>query len=403
MKKFIQNIFSVKNSNTHKVWTILGIKFKFKNKLQSVSLEINKIIALQKKENIKFVKQLKKFNNKCKKDFIIDNINNPKFYELQQDICNFYNEMTSRKFYKVFQNRLSRDLIMQSIQKCIKKFGNNTKIYVLTDIENFPAEYTVISKEQVDFIEDNDYIIILAYNKDFLAIEAIQYLRNKNIKYIPLITPYPLARYFHTDKNAFDTLLEESINNNWHFCPGDFENIFQALKTTKDLEGDFVEIGTFKGDSGAATLNYMNKAQINKKAYFFDTFEGFNYEEAYNSEDILWKGTHIDTSLNKVQERFAKYKNATVLKSNIITDELPMEIEKICVANIDVDIYEAVKAALYKVKDKVVTNGIIICEDYGHTPALIGAQKAVNEFLEENQNQFLSIYLSSGQLFLIKK
>ena len=53
---------------------------------------------------------------------------------------------------------------------------------------------------------------------------------------------------------------------------------------------------------------------------------------------------------------------------------------------------------LHKVK-----NGIIICEDYGHTPGLIGAQKATEEFLAENPDMFIKIYLNSGQLFLIKK
>ena len=79
------------------------------------------------------------------------------------------------------------------------------------------------------------------------------------------------------------------------------------------------------------------------------------------------------------------------------------KIENISVANIDVDLYDAVKSALYRVKDKIVKNGIIIAEDYGHTPALIGAQKAVGEFLEEYPDEFLPIYLHSGQMFLIKK
>ena len=51
----------------------------------------------------------------------------------------------------------------------------------------------------------------------------------------------------------------------------------------------------------------------------------------------------------------------------------------------------------------MLKNGIIIAEDYGHTPALIGAQKAVGEFLEEYPDEFLPIYLHSGQMFLIKK
>ena len=110
-----------------------------------------------------------------------------------------------------------------------------------------------------------------------------------------------------------------------------------------------------------------------------------------------------DTSLEAVRNRLKIYQNARVIQGNIITDELPSEIQKISVANIDVDMYDAVKAALYKVKDKIVKNGIIIAEDYGHTPSLIGAQKATLEFLDENPDMFIPIYLNSGQLFLIRK
>ena len=139
------------------------------------------------------------------------------------------------------------------------------------------------------------------------------------------------------------------MSNSWHFCPVDFENIFQALKASQTLEGDFVEIGTFKGDSASAALNYMKKANINKKAYFIDTYEGFNYEQALKSNDTFWKESHKNTSYDKVKERLTQYGNATVVKGNIISDDLPAEIDKICVANIDVDLYEAIKAALYKV------------------------------------------------------
>lgn len=156
-------------------------------------------------------------------------------------------------------------------------------------------------------------------------------------------------------------------------------------------------------DSASAALNYMKKSGINKKAYFIDTYEGFNYDEAFNSNDTYWKSGHTDTSLERVSKRLEKYSNAKLVKGNIIKDELPEEIKQICVVNIDVDLYEAVKAALYKVKDKVVTNGIIIAEDYGHTPTLIGGQKAVQEFIEDNKNDFIPLYLNSGQMFLIKK
>ena len=72
--------------------------------------------------------------------------------------------------------------------------------------------------------------------------------------------------------------------------------------------------------------------------------------------------------------------------------------------NIDVDIYDAVKSSLEKVSPLIVENGIIICEDFGHTPALGGANLSVREFLETDEGKkYIPIYMESGQMFLIKR
>ena len=84
-----------------------------------------------------------------------------------------------------------------------------------------------------------------------------------------------------------------------------------------------------------------------------------------------------------------------VFKSNIVADDLPQEVDRIAVANIDVDIYEAVAAALLKVSPLMSVGGIMVVEDPGHTPLLIGARVALQEFLEtEAASRFLPLYVS---------
>ena len=80
------------------------------------------------------------------------------------------------------------------------------------------------------------------------------------------------------------------------------------------------------------------------------------------------------------------------------------EVESICFANIDVDIYDAVKEALLKVDKKLVQNGMILVEDAGHTPWLMGAKVALEEFLRMvNGKNYIKLQLDSGQYLLIKK
>lgn len=377
---------------------------KHSDKLLQIQESIDNITTTANNEINSLKQDLLNIKNSNQIDFIYKNVDNPQYEFLYNDL---YKMFTVGEYYSmknIYVKRLNKYTIDQNIQRIKEKYSNN--IYLLTDLSEPIDICNVISVNEISNFKDEDNaIFVLAYNQDYSGIIAIKELQKYNLKYLS-IEQYgtPQARYYHINEIAYRTLIDESKNNQLqHFCPGDFENIFQALEATKNLEGDYVEIGTFQGASARATLNYRNNANICKKCYFVDTYEGFTYDEANHSQDMLWANTHTETSMEKVNNYLADYDNYELIKSNIIQEELPEKIQKICAVNIDVDMYEAVKAALYKVKDRVVRNGIIIAEDYGHTPALIGAQKAVDEFLEENPNLFIPIYLHSGQLFLIKK
>ena len=46
--------------------------------------------------------------------------------------------------------------------------------------------------------------------------------------------------------------------------------------------------------------------------------------------------------------------------------------------------------------------GIIVVEDPGHTPQLVGARVALDEFLASKAaSKFMPVYMESGQTFLI--
>ena len=432
MTELFKKIFNLKNVDMHKQLCILGVKFKWLNQNKYIETRLNNIVNNMKLQNDKNIDKLRSdflnFANSKKQlqqlqmqissikeelveikhlnqlDFAYKNFENPQYEFLYNDL---YKMFTYGEYYSmknVYIKRINKYTIDQNIKKLKEKYSE--KIYLLTDLKEKIEICDVIDINSINTVSDKENaIFVLAYNQDYLGIKAINELQKQNLKYLAL-EQYgtPQARYYHINQIAYDTLMAETNNNPLlHFCPGDFENIFQAIEATKQLVGDYVEIGTFQGASARATLNYINRANIDVRCYFVDTYEGFTYEEAQNTEDTLWTNTHTDTSMQRVQDYLSDYSNFELIKSNIIQNDLPNNIQNIRVANIDVDMYEAVKAALYKVKDRVVKNGIVIAEDYGHTPALIGAQKAVDEFLQENPNDFIPIYLHSGQMFLIKK
>lgn len=200
------------------------------------------------------------------------------------------------------------------------------------------------------------------------------------------------------------------------FGYGDFLNLIQAFEATRDRPGCIVEVGCFCGSSAGALLSYVRSRQAERgfpelSFHYMDVFEGFNYPHAMSSSDVFWAGTHQTDGFEAVRERIQAYGRGVegmkieVSKCNIITDPIPEEIVRngVRLANIDVDLYEATVAGLARIAPFVVCGGIMICEDSGHTPLLIGALKALEEFVQSDMGKkFCRLDMPSGQTFLVK-
>lgn len=213
----------------------------------------------------------------------------------------------------------------------------------------------------------------------------------------------PTARYFHHNRAAHEVLCAEAALPRPKFSLADFENLIQALESTRQVPGDFIEVGVFQGRSAHCALAYMRRAGIQRRAWLLDVFEGFTYPEALKSRDAYWAGSHTNTAEAAVREWMGEFPNAIVLKSNIITDPLPAELGCVAVANIDVDLYEAVVASLRRLVPLTVPGSILVLEDEGHTPPLGGAWLAVKEFLESPLAAgFVPVHMASGQMFLVR-
>jgi hypothetical protein len=190
------------------------------------------------------------------------------------------------------------------------------------------------------------------------------------------------------------------------------ENICEALNITKHLKGDYLEIGVYLGGTMLTACNFVDELfrlySIQKRVcYGIDTFEGFNYEQAAISGDVIWEGGHKllgkAATMNYVENLLAD--SGTYFElfcRNICDQEVPDKIDFISVANIDVDLYEATLSALHAVHPRLVIGGIIICEDPASTPALYGSYLAMEQFLASTEGSFYTKIFKGGSYFLIK-
>ncbi len=222
--------------------------------------------------------------------------------------------------------------------------------------------------------------------------------------------------YRFINRLALDSILEtlKKIERISHFHNTIHENICEALEITKSLDGDYVEIGVYKGGSALTALNYLQDLRdkknnkVHRKAWLLDTFDGFTYNEASKSSDAIWVGTHklygVTKTMNYISETLSDVGvNFQLVQANICSDQLPNGIKKIAVANIDVDMYEPTRDSLLKISPLVVEGGIILCEDPTSTPALYGSLLAMEDFLTTHEGEKYIKLFKHGQYFLLKK
>jgi hypothetical protein len=314
--------------------------------------------------------------------------------------------------------KINKKRFLRRLEKQLGKLDNN---YIL--ITDYPEYYkdtsiqNIISvKKTTDKFLDNNLetIFIYAVENNSIGLPIVKKLIEKNITFYAAPAS-DVGGYVYDNKVVRDIIESESeIQEREGFSkfgdPGslqDYVNLCQAIEATMFVEGDIVEIGVFRGSSSCIILKYLESFDNQKPIWFFDTFEGFTYEEAHKSVDRIWANTHqtegYDIISKRILSRAINNKNVEIKKLNIISDKLPSQIKKISVCNIDVDMLEAVEAAFEQVAPLMSVGGIMICEDAGHTPALIGARLALDNFLKSEQGKFfIPVHMTSGQVFLIR-
>ena len=292
-------------------------------------------------------------------------------------------------------------------------------VYIVSDQEqgvlglpsNLPLIRSVgdLSKEEIASAAFYVY-----FECDSTALREVRKIAEGGGLFVPPMR-FEKTHYRFVNELALEALrrTSSSIDRISHFHPNVHENICEALYLTRDVLGDYVEIGVYKGGSALTALNFIKilderGAGRLRKCWCLDTFDGFSYSTALESSDAFWAGTHtlfgptetmgyVDTTLRGTG---VPYELARI---NVCSDPLPDAIKQIAVANIDVDLFEATRDALRKIHPLMSVGGIIICEDPASTPGLYGALLAMEDFLETSEGRHYLRLFKGGQYFLIRQ
>jgi len=197
----------------------------------------------------------------------------------------------------------------------------------------------------------------------------------------------------------------EEIEKFKEICLASKLNLWSILQSIKyisynKIPGDIVECGIYNGNTLSLLGKLINKYNLDKKIWGYDTFEQGFLKNSYSEFDIDFKNkkvalendntryftvSEVISNINQ-QDSFDPNKYF-LIKGDIIKtlDDKKNIPNKISFLRMDTDIYATTKKQLEILYPKLSIGGILHIDDYGLSP---GAKKAVNEYFE-NQNIWL--------------
>lgn len=181
-----------------------------------------------------------------------------------------------------------------------------------------------------------------------------------------------------------------------------------AAKCGLNVEGDFVECGTFKGDMAWVISQTVDIRAKNKKFYLYDTFDGF--AEKYSSEAdfperpgfIDYANTHYKNPeiYPYVCNRFKDRPDVRVIKG-IVPDVLHEESpQKIAFMHIDLNSPAAEIGALELLFPRMSPGAILVFDDYGWKQ-FHRQKEAEDEFMQKLGYSILE--LPTGQGLVVRR
>lgn len=180
-----------------------------------------------------------------------------------------------------------------------------------------------------------------------------------------------------------------------------FELVVKEIRKRK-IKGAVAEVGVFRGEFA----QYINRAFPDSTCYLFDTFEGFDANEAL---DELKQGNctnafveaYKQTNLGMVLDRM-KHLDKVVIKQGFFPESLGGLEDKFIFVSIDVDFEISVYEGLKYFYPRLLEGGVIFVHDYNSD--LAGVEKAVDRYESEHQIRFIKMPLcdANGTVVIMK-
>ena len=170
--------------------------------------------------------------------------------------------------------------------------------------------------------------------------------------------------------------------------------LWQCSTNVKDYDGLILDIGCLLGGSGFL----MSKRNKKGNTYLFDSFSGFKKNDGIHKKEIFYFDDIVFVE-KKIKE--LKLSNTYVFKS-YFPKKITVNIKKIKLCHVDVNTYNDTKKIFNFIRNKIITGGIIIFDDFGIW-GVDGIKKFIYMIEKKYSKEYYFIKNYMGQCILIKR
>lgn len=190
----------------------------------------------------------------------------------------------------------------------------------------------------------------------------------KNSKFSAYQTVIPYATY---NPWNVDSLFNQTYTAIQGFTLVDKYRCFELWKlveqSSKLSDGAIIEIGVWRGGTGALMAKQAKVCGIPSQVYLCDTFTGV--VKAGSKDSSYIGGEHSDTSREAVDKFVFKQMNLDNVQilQGVFPDQTSHKVKdlqfRFC--HIDVDVYQSAKDIVEWIWGRIVPGGIVVFDDYG--------------------------------------
>ena len=247
----------------------------------------------------------------------------------------------------------------------------------------------IISIEELKSLSNNVCIII----SSSVRYEILPHLKKLGFTNIHYFHSLLFAEQMYEKHDSKFLKIMKEIGDNRGADNEENYTLYSSLNAVKDLAGDIVEIGVYKG----GTARLICELKGNKNLYLFDTFEGL--PNTKDDDSFVQKGWLHNTSVESVKKYLANYENVHFLKGVFPETSAPVSSKKFSFVHLDANLYQTTLDALEFFWPRMTSGGRIVCHDY-NTNSMPGIKKAFSEFFKDELEKIIEI--ADSQVMVIK-